>query len=272
MTHKPAEQIFHFAPRRGLTLVELLIAVGIMGLMAAALGTLAMAVQASSEYSQGHGSAVQHARVALQRIQQACRSAAANADFPGFWVITQRVGGYGFPDTLVVWKPSAAAAGSMPLFSELVVFCFDPDTPTRLLELTVPDDNRPVPPLNNAAAWASELDSLKSSDSANKVQLTNLMRAADAGAGNQELRGVVRFDVRYRPGLTEWSDYQAGSLAWKDMLWPQNLYGSQFGLRQSWCSIEMQLVPAGKPATGAEAQSLALPFFDSAALYYPLQP
>src|SRR5436190_18075212 len=54
--------------RRGLTLIELMISIMILSFTVAALGMMSRAVDISSEYNQGYGTATQHARVTLDRF------------------------------------------------------------------------------------------------------------------------------------------------------------------------------------------------------------
>jgi type II secretory pathway pseudopilin PulG len=257
-----------------MTLIELLMATAIMAIMAAALGTLAMTVQTSSRISQGDDTATQHARVTLERIQRTLHTATTSANFPGFAVIDEQVGPWRFPDTLVVWRPESTAANpsGLPLFRELVVFCPDPNQPSQLLEITAPNDNRPTPPLTDTAAWRNELTTLKTSNSARRIVLSSLLRAASAdGSGSsQSMRGAVRFTVAIRPAVQQYNDYQAGGLNWQDMAWVQDIYGSTSGVRQSWCSIELQLLPEESASSTGSSTDSALPFFGSAALYYEL--
>lgn len=259
--------------RSGLSLVELLVAVSILGLVAAALGTLTTAVHTSNEYAIGQGGAVQHARVAMHRIRSACENATANADYPGFWVLTTQKSTWKFPDILVVWRPSGLAVdpNGAPRYSELVIFAADPNDPTHLVEVTAPDDHRVVPTLSSTSSWATNINAILSADTSKKIMLTDRLRVASHGTASTDERAAIRFEMRYRPTLAEWSAFKAGTKPWADLSWPQNLYGSTAGVRQSWCAIELQVMPLGFECRGTDAAALALTFFDSAALYYQLE-
>src|SRR5688572_11269796 len=121
--------------RRGLTLAELLVATSIMLMIAAAVATLAAAVQSTNDFCRGYTVAGQHARVALNRMERALRYAIANEQFPGCLVVSEQAGGQELPSTLVVWYPTGTAANrsGIPPVSELVVFCPDPAHPNTLL-------------------------------------------------------------------------------------------------------------------------------------------
>src|SRR5260221_536473 len=82
--------------------------------------------------------------------------------------------------------------------------------PSRLLEITVPQDNRTTPLLSDTTTWATELNTIKSSTTATKVQLTDLLRTASTATvtgGSGTLRGAVRFRVLIRPSTTDYSGY-----------------------------------------------------------------
>jgi hypothetical protein len=183
-------------------------------------------------------------------------------------VLPTQVGSYAFPDTLIVWTPAGAPANANgpPLVRELTIFTFDPSHPERLLEITVPGDNRAAPSMTNASAWVGLLTSIHASSSAQRVQLTDLLRTGNSSSNGSNVRGVIRFETRYLPTLTEWASYQSGSTAWADLSWPLNLYGSQYGMRQAWCRMELQLVPRGQTREGTDAAANAIPVFGSATL------
>jgi type II secretory pathway pseudopilin PulG len=250
-----------------LTLVELLTVSAIMVMLAGTLATLAMAVQTSNAQQQGTGLALQHGRVAIERIQRALHEATANEQFPGFVVFAESTGGWAFPDTLVVWKPDGTAIDpdGLPRMNELVVFCTDVSEPNQLLEIRVPTDTRTAPQLSNTVAWAMELVALKGQPEASRAKLTNLLRVAaatDLGA-----RGCVRFEADLRPSAAEWAEYESGARDWEDISWAQGIHGATTGLRQSWCRIELQLRPADVATNDVR---VSIPFFGSGAVYYEL--
>jgi len=267
--------------RRGLTLPELMLSIALMSLVALAMAALSTAVRSTRNYAEGQGTAAQHARVVLARIRGTVEKAYATDDFPGMTVLTTQVGTYGFPDTLVVWKPAGGTPVNVlgpPLYSELVIFCPDPRAPYRLVEITVPTDTRATPALSDTAAWATNVASIKTSTSATKTVLTDLLRLADASAASSsgnanpstaQLRAAVRFCLAVRPSQTAWANYKSGTTTWDGLPWVQGIRGTQTGLRQSWLRTELQLISA--PSTTATANAVAIPFFGSAALYYELK-
>ena len=259
--------------RCGLTLVELLISSAIMAMMAAALGTLALAVTGGNQYSQGQSAAAQHARVALDRIRTACLEAHASEEFPGFMVVSATAAGWSFPDTLVVWRPEntpPADPDGLPLFREVVIFAPDPAAPNRLLEITAPGVNRQVPSPDNASAWRAEIDALVKQTTTQITQLTNLVRTPQIDSVTR--RGAVRFHVVLRPSDDDWTGYQNGELPWSELPWAQSIRGTKVGLRQAWCRMELQLMP-GEGATAIDPEGdAALTFFGSAAIYYGMTP
>ncbi|MFV1965488.1 MAG: prepilin-type N-terminal cleavage/methylation domain-containing protein [Pirellulaceae bacterium] len=259
--------------RRGLSLIELLVATTILALIAGALAALASAVQVGSQYNAGMGNALQHGRVGTERIQRALNEAPASNEFPGFLVLEEQIGIWKFPDTLVVWRPPGDPANpdGLPLISELVVFCPDPAAGNRLLEITVPADTRPVPAVDDLPAWQSTVFGMKTSGDARRVLLTDLLRMAmPTGVAGQTAtpRGVARFQVELRPSEAQWNDFLAGALTWDEIAWAQDIHGTQSGLRQSWCRFELQLIADHVNDNSVDA---GIPFFGTGAIYYSLQ-
>jgi hypothetical protein len=255
----------------GLSLVELLMAATILAMLAGGVAALSIAVQASSDFHYGRGLALQHGRVALERMERTLNSAHASQSFPGFVVFAESEWGVSWPDTLVAWSPGGTVSepDGLPLFRELVVFCVDPQFPQRLLEIRPSEDSRTVPPLDDIASWQSELISLKQSQDVERVVLTDLLRVAPVFEGPAApLRGAVRFHVALRPSAAEWEEYQDGERAWEEVSWVQDIYGGGSGLRQVWCGIELQLRPGDVNDHSLEA---AIPVFGSAAMYYELR-
>jgi prepilin-type N-terminal cleavage/methylation domain-containing protein len=225
-----------FVVRPGLTLVELIVASAVMALMAAGFAALAVSVQAASDCNFGRAKTLQHGRVAVERIQRAINNARTSSSFPGFVVFTELIDDNSFPETLVVWTSDNGFEDptGLPWMNELVTFCPDPQSPNRLLEIRLPDDIRPAPPLDDAAAWAMELQAIKSDAAAERVELTDLLRVVSLTLNGRRVpRAVVRFESALRPSVAEWSEYQAGKRTWDNVSWVRGIYGANRGLRQS---------------------------------------
>ena len=260
--------------RRGLTLVEMLLAISILGITAGTLTGLALAVQQGTSYSQGYSTATQHGRVALERITRAVGAATATDVYPGAVVVYDLLGTWRFPDTLVVWRAAGAPANPLgpPLAGELVIFCPDPANPNQLLEVTMPGDVTPVP-VNDASlntpAWRTQIKTWAAAASSNKVLLTDLVRAAQYDANT--LRAAVRFESDMHPTANEWSACLAQPALWSSLNWPQNLGGSQAGLRQVSVRVELQLLPDSFQGQLDPNAQQTVPFLASAAFSYALQ-
>lgn len=256
--------------RRGMTLVELLAVSAILLMMAGTLGSLALSVQTVNEHQFSRGLALQHGQVTLVRLQRQLQQATANTSFPGFVEFSTSVGAYSFPDTLVVWHPAGAASDpdGMPRINELVVYCPNPAAPHELWEITKPADTRIAPALSNATAWRQELDSFRTSNAAERIVLTNLLRVAALRDGSSQAvasRAALRFETVRRPSTNQWTSFVNGASSWESLPWVQGIYGPNTGLCQTRCRIEFQLRPGDD---GNDHQDAAVPFFGSAAVYF----
>lgn len=265
--------------RAGLTLVELLLAMSITAIMAGTLSVLASAVYQGTAHIESQGTATQHARVVLDRIERLVSEATATPEYPGVVVVHETVGAWRFPDMLVLWHPNAAPANPAgpPLVEELILVCPDPLRPRALIEVTVPGDNRPVAfdeVSLNSAAWRAELERLAADPSSQRVLLTELLRtnSVDNLSDRSDLRGAVRFECVLSPSASQWTAWQAGTLSWDQLSWAQGVYGSQAGLRQAWLRTELQLVGHGEPNTLDRDGQDTTPFLGSGVLFYEMRP
>jgi prepilin-type N-terminal cleavage/methylation domain-containing protein len=259
--------------RGGLTLVEMLLAMSILGIMAGALTGLAMAVRQSTTYVQGYGAATQHARVTLERLNFAISQATATDQYPGAVVVYDQTSGGTFPDTLVVWRPSGPPVNlaGPPLVQECVFYCPNPSNPYQFLEVTAPSDSRRIP-LNdaglNTAAWRLAIKALATSSTSNVVLLTDLVRTGSADGVTQ--RAAIRFVSDLHPTVAEWAAYQQGDAPWSSLGWPQGIVGSMVGLRQVAIRAEIELLPLQAAGTNDPAGQLAIPFLGSSTFSYTL--
>lgn len=259
-----------------MTLLELLIAMSIMLMIVGTLAGLAKGVQLGFEHGEAYGTATQHGRVAIQRIARIANEARANKHFPGFLVVAEYDGSYRCPETLVVWKRSTPPGADVkPYASELVLFCPDRRQPNCLREITDTSDATEMPSLDpkgasyaaNLSTWQTKVAAMRQANSATKVQLTPLLRTATVPGYNA--RGMVRFELRLTPSDTL---LQAGTWAQVQSGCPQSLYGPDYGLRQAWIRIELQIQPQTAMDVTAEGGLYPVPFFGSAAVYYTITP
>ena len=259
--------------RRGLTLIELLLAITIMVLLSGVMVAMASSVHRCFEHGEGYGNATQHARVAIERITRMVSTATANATFPGVLVLSETEGTWTFPDILVVWHPTGAAANpaGLPLYQELVIYCPDVNSPNDLVEITVPGNTGVVPAYTATATWLTQIEAIRASATCQKTILTDLLATGTVvEASSSATLGNVRFESRLIPSQTTWTQYTQGTLTWAQLAWAQGVYGKTTGLRQVWVRMEMQVVPYSDVVSSSSAAMAAVPFFGSATLYYQL--
>jgi hypothetical protein len=259
--------------RRGLTVVELLFAVLIVAIVAVSLQAMIGSVQVANDYSQGYGTATQHARVAISRIEAAVHQAYGKSIYPGVWVTQDTDGQWTYPNTLIVWQPSGAPANPSgpPLVQELVIFCPDPSAPNDLIQLTVPGDTTVVP-TTDSAALTTLINSLKTISTANKVVLTNLLQVVSVSGASSGVtaRPAVRFVVTLTPSAASWSSYLAGATAWGNLPWAQGMCSAAEGRREVWLRSEIQLAPGVVWSAENSAAATPVPFLGSACFSYSL--
>jgi hypothetical protein len=255
-----------------LTLAELLIAGTVLVMIGGAAATLAFAVYSSYEVCREQSTASQHARVALNRIEQALSQATASESFPACHIVNYSADGYTFPDSVAIWRPSGAAANptGLPLVKELVVFSCDRSLPSRLLEMTWPTNTNAVPATTNALGWNSLLDSFHANSNVIKNQLTDRLHRGTVDTTllinglTSTQRGTIRFEQLMTPSRSQWGQYRAGQRTWHNLDWPLDLYGTQTGTRTVALLVELQV------RSGDEADPDPLPFFGSASMNYAL--
>lgn len=262
--------------RRGLTVVELLVAVAIMSVITLGLATVASGTRSVADYNSKRGMALQHARVTLDRIQRIVQESTFAESHPGAVVVYDQIGNYRYPDTLLVWHPSGAPANASgpPLLNEVLIYCPDPGSPNQLVEMWAPTNTTPIPfdPAQlNTTTWRTTLANVKKSSTTQKVVLTNLLRTAQP-TGQTAARGAVRFEAVANPTAAQIASYRAGSTTWKNLPWPTVLYSNTHGLRQLRVRTELQMVSDGNGGKVDNVGLTALPFFGSTSTYQRLTP
>ncbi len=131
----------------------------------------------------------------------------------------------------------------------------------------VETDMRAAPALTNVSGWATELASFKTSTSAERQVVTDLLRVGQirSTTGTATSRSAIRFEALLRPSAKEWAKFLDGSATWASLPWVLGQQSANTGLRQSTCRIELQFRPG---ESGSDATDQMLPFFGAASRYY----
>jgi len=254
--------------RQGLSLTELLVSSAVMGIICLSFGTLAVSVQMANEYAVEKNLVGQHSRAILQRIERHIRTAHANEAFPGVHVISYTDSGYEFPQSIAIWTPTDhASASAYPTIGELTLIVSDPDAPNRLLEVSM-ESTTAAPSLNSTSSWQSLITSLLSSNTAEIIEISDLVRVGKISDSDSQYYSTLRFDVRVSPSDDELTDARAETTEWESLAWSNSIYSSTTGLRQSWVAFEFQLVATDSMEDHGNLRDAAVPYFGSSALYF----
>ncbi len=259
-----------FTRLRGIvSITELLVGLALVGLIALACGVLFVAAERASQYAQLQAALVQEGELCVERIRRTVAQAYTTAEFPGF-IVLEEIRGHGrFPQILIVWYPEVPVEGDRrrPLANELVIFCPNPNRPEELLEIRPLSAAGLCPEWNQHTMWKTLATELITSSDARRVVLTNRLRTvADPTAGPAARRAGVFFFSMLRPSEAELEDFRAGRRPWNSLSWVHGIHGPQFGLRQHWLRMEIQL--AVRDDASGEMGGEVFAAFGSAALYY----
>ncbi|HPU05382.1 MAG TPA: hypothetical protein PLO20_02520 [Thermogutta sp.] len=240
--HDPHRRgISHQTPKSygvGFTLVEMLAAVALTGLIV--VGIVAFAQLAEDSFATGQDSSetIQIARTCFQQIESMLNAAWGNELFPGALVVPRLVSGTQFPEALVIWCPVTGQPRNpdgLPCVDELVVLSPDSSRPHELRKYRVSNNSATVPSPSNVSAWQSLIHGIQSQSPAQSQLLTDRLRTFTV---NNVTLGAIRFRVETVPSDSEWAD---SSVTWSTLSWPQGLYGPNRGVRRVSVHTEIQL-------------------------------
>ena len=261
--------MFRQGPKRrrspgGWTLPEMLVALSVTGLVAVSMLTLSELVGNASRGERDQGTALQEARVYLDRVESDVSSCFVNSQFPGF-IIVSNFGSN--PDTILIWRPTTAQPQNptgLPVVSELVLYRADPTTGQKLIQVRSPGNNATAPDYTDTNGWKTLSNTMVTDSGAQVVTLSTRLRT---GGGTGAPGGCLRFDAYSYPTDAEIAAYQTGTKTWSQLLWPLDQYGTTSGLRRHTVNLEIQLMVD----TGA-GQTEVFPFFGCGVREYSIQP
>lgn len=270
MSPRPSDAPPGEARRRGMTLIELTVAVAVMSLVVVVLGGIVTAVDTGRRHVDAMHEATALGRFAVGRVHDAVNRSGTyrigtNPTVPGVAVVWNS----DRPETLVLWtggRESSLAAQSplarLPKANELLIITPDPAAPQRLVEVVVPAATDEVD-FAGGGAFATRVRQLIASPGAEKVTLCDRLRVAEVGGA---VVSTVRFEREPVPTDDQIAATATGTSAWRDLPWAGGVSTSTAGLRQVAVRVELQIVTLGRP--GATTGTASLPVFGSAARRY----
>jgi type II secretory pathway pseudopilin PulG len=250
----------------GVTLVEMLAAIALCGLIIVGIVTFVQLAEDSFAIGRRSSEAIQIARSCFQQIEKTLDQAFANEFFPGAVVIPRSVGGNTLPETLVVWCPSAGQPRNpdgLPYLDELIVFSVNNSRPNELRRYRFSTSGLTAAAPSQVTAWQALIDALKSQSPGESEVLTDRLRTFVI---NGRVSGAIRFRVELAPSESEWSNQ---SITWNALSWPQGLFGPNRGVRRVSVHTEIQLQDTDTPETTQQEGSHV--FWHSHAFVYTLR-
>lgn len=264
---------------RGFTLVELLMAMTITSMLSIVLAGLIMAVQTARAHTEGLEESTIQAQVAIDRIKFMVSHAgvyqlAGQPTTLGVRVVNHTSSPEDLPDVLVVWSGgkdvSMADLGlqqQLPRINELILYSFDPDAPTHLVEISFPTNTADID--FRDAGFESTILSLTTSAQAEKTIICDRIRRSDYSSNTGATPLVnMRFELIQTPRDDVLATAVPGTADWYDLGWAQGVVASDLGMRQANLRIELQI---DQQPTHAE-MSTSIPFFGSASYRYVYRP
>ena len=284
--HHPPSTVHHppsTTPRRGFTLVELVMSLTLTSILSVVLGGMILAAHEGWEHSNGLSEASQQARISQDRITYMV-SQAGQYKLPGqpttlgIAVVEQTYLLVKSPEILVVWSGGRmggmAANGvqsRLPTVNELVIYTPDPSDLTHLIEVIHPTDTNSVD--FRAANFSTSIQAILKSPACQKTLLCDRVHTSDLSLFGISQTAVsnIRFEKLDSPTDAELSGIVAGTPAWFNLVWAQGIVSSSTGMRQTTIRMEFQVESRPLPRNSSAAVS-AIPFFGSASNRYVYQP
>lgn len=268
---------------RGFTLVELLMALMITSMLSIVLAGLIMAVQTARVHTEGLEESTIQAQVAVDRIKFMVSHAgvyqlAGQPTTLGIRVVNHTSSPEDLPDVLVVWSggkdvskisgmANAGLQQRLPIIDELILYSFDPDAPTHLVEISFPNNTADID--FRDADFESTILSLTESAQAEKTVICDRIRRSDYSANAAATPLVnIRFELIQTPRDDDVAAAVPATADWYDLGWAQGIVASDLGMRQANLRIELQI---NQQPTYAEL-STSIPFFGSASYRYVYRP
>ncbi|QDT66976.1 prepilin-type N-terminal cleavage/methylation domain-containing protein [Calycomorphotria hydatis] len=247
MSHRNNQQ-----NRRGLTLIELIIAMTVTAGLLTVLSGVMIAVESARDHTEGVSDTLHHAEMIHDRIGRAINRCGvyqigAGSITCGIATLQTTTGAVTVPDTLVVWAGEEATPladegviDRLPLRSELRIFAPHDSDSRRLDEITFPSATGTID--FTSGTFASEIETLLASSSAVRTKLTDRIRGAvipSSMLGAGQSVSSVRFVITEQPTDGEIAS-ASDEASWIALPWAGGVRTLESGLRAVTVETELQ--------------------------------
>ena len=271
--------------RAGLTLVELLMAMGISSILVVALGGIVTATQSAWKHTQGIEDSQAQITATFDRIKMMVSQAgiyqvSGQPPQVGLAVVTNSWNSIDIANTLVVWTGGRNGGISdqgvltrLPKISELLIYTSDPDDTHNLIEIALPGVDSSID--FNSSSFNSSIRSAIKSSNAESALLSNRIKSSQfilSGNPWGSPVGNIRFEIVKTPSDSSLGSVSPGTSGWMNLPWPQGTTSSTSGLRLVTINYEIQFETAERTFLNDVNSPTALPFFGSSSRYYAYAP
>ncbi len=272
-------------PRRGLTLVELMMAMAISSILIVALGGIVTATQSAWKHTQSIEDSQAQVTATFDRIKMMVAQAgvyqvSGQPPQVGLAVVTRPWNYVDIPDTLVVWSGGRNGGISdngtltrLPKINELLIYTVDPGDPHNLVEIALPGDTTEID--FKSSSFKNIIRSAINSADAESALLCNRLKKSQfylGGAPWGPSTANLLFGIIKSPSDSSLSGVSPGTSQWINLPWPQGAASASSGLRQFSIYYEAHIEVAEQTSLNEANSTTALPFFGSCSRLYAYTP
>lgn len=263
----------------GLSLIELILALGITAMVTVALCGLTSAVQSAWTISRNYHEVCLQGRAVLDRIRWMVGQAGTyridgGRVRLGVEVIARTTDGVVLPEILVVWSGGRSGGIQekrqptlvLPRINELVIYVPDPGAANRLVEIQFPSNTSTID-FASSGFQTQILSLIAGSTADQRLMLADRLRVCRLSESGASI-GCLRFELLQKPTEAQVTNTVVGSDQWHALPWSQGMGFSRGGMRQATVRIELQLETVNGASLVGVSSPTAIPIPGSASVRY----